>query len=161
MNLQQRMDLLTALGEYMLSDNTSWQTAREKASYENGWFIPPFIDKAIHSIAASFLQKDILSKWAASYQLPAHTAQPKTIGIVMAGNIPMVGFHDLLCVFIAGHRSLVKSSSKDKVLIPHLVDTMISWDPGLKELIGFADMLKGCDAYIATGINISAVYFYF
>ena len=77
----------------------------------------------------------------------------------MAGNIPLVGFHDWLCVFISGHKAMVKLSSRDKVLLPHLVDKLISWDPRVEEYTSFSDMLKGCDAYIATGSNNSSRYF--
>jgi hypothetical protein len=159
MNLQHRIDLLVRLGEYILSDNDSWIAAKEKASYENGWFIPMFVDSATNSIARSFLKKNTLQQWAANYQLPAEQPQPKTVGIVMAGNIPMVGFHDFLCAFISGHRSAIKTSSKDATLIPHLAAKMIEWDAAVDEWTAFAPMLKGCDAYIATGSNNSAGYF--
>ncbi|HEX6193320.1 MAG TPA: acyl-CoA reductase [Chitinophagaceae bacterium] len=159
MNLQYRIDLLVRLGEYILSDDERWQDVKEKASYENGWFIPTFIDIASNSIARNFLQKDILEKWSATYRIPAIQESPKTIGIVMAGNIPLVGFHDLLCVFIAGHRARIKTSSKDEVLIKHLVDKLIEWDESVAVFITFAGMLKGCNAYIATGSNNSAGYF--
>jgi hypothetical protein len=159
MNLQHRIDLLVRLGEYILSENDSWIAAKEKASWENGWFIPVFVDSASNNIAKSFLKKNILQQWTAHYQLPAEQPQPKTVGIVMAGNIPMVGFHDFLSVFISGHRSLIKTSSKDAVLIPHLVDKLIEWDAAVSEWVAFAPMLKGCDAYIATGSNNSSGYF--
>jgi hypothetical protein len=77
----------------------------------------------------------------------------------MAGNIPLVGFHDLLSVFISGHRAVIKPSSKDEALIKHLVKKLEEWNPEIKELISFQEMLKGCDAYIATGSNNSARYF--
>jgi Acyl-CoA reductase (LuxC) len=164
MNLQQRIDLLSRLGEYILSDNETWQQTREKASRENSWFIPEFIDLAVSTIARHFLQKDLLEKWTDSYQLRPHSYRDKnpksaTVGIVMAGNIPLAGFHDLLCVFISGHRAMIKTSSKDKVLVSHLADTLTAWDPTTAELISFGDMLKGCDAYIATGSNNSSGYF--
>ncbi len=159
MNLQHRIDLLSGLGEYILSDDPSWQQARAKAEYENSWFIQEFLDISIANIAKQYLQKDQLTKWARDYNLPGNTTDPKLIGIVMAGNIPLVGFHDLLCVFISGHKALIKASSKDEVLITHLVNKLAEWDNRISELIRFAPMLKGCDAYIATGSNNSAGYF--
>jgi hypothetical protein len=81
------------------------------------------------------------------------------VGIVMAGNIPMVGFHDLLCVFITGHISAIKLSSKDEVLIQDIVLRLKEWEPEVAELITIAENLKGCDAYIATGSNNSGRYF--
>ncbi len=159
MNLQQRIDLLSRLGEYIQSDNNEWQQAKEKASRENGWFIPEFVELAVKNIAESFLQKEELVKWTDSYTLPVLNHDPKIVGIVMAGNIPLVGFHDMLCVFISGHRAHIKASSKDEVLIKHLVNTMATWNEEIKDLIIFSGMLKGCDAYIATGSNNSAGYF--
>ncbi len=166
MNLQHRIDLLIRLGQYIRSTDQDWQDIKEKAGYENGWFIPEFIDKAIENIANNFLQKDILERWTAGYKLPPSNLQPRTVGIVMAGNIPLVGFHDLLCVFISGHKAMIKASSKDSVLIKHLVEKMSAWsaripseDEEVTTLIRFSEMLKGCDAYIATGSNNSARYF--
>jgi hypothetical protein len=157
MKLQQRIDLLSKLGEHLLSGNDAWEQAKEKAGFENPWFIPPFVNLAIKNIATSFLHKDILEKWTTG--LPPVNPNPCTVGIVMAGNIPLVGFHDLLCVFISGHKALIKPSSTDKVLITYLVDTMKAWDPEVNELISSAEMLKGADAYITTGSNNSARHF--
>ena len=144
----------------MLSDDPAWQQAKEKASYENGWFIPEFIELATKNIAENFLKKDIPERWAAAYTLPSiDNNKPKLVGIVMAGNIPLVGFHDLLCVFIAGHTALIKPSSKDSTLIKHIAEKMTEWNEEVRDLIQFADQLKNCDAYIATGSNNSAGYF--
>lgn len=159
MNLQQRIDLLSQLGEYIQSDNIQWQQTREKASRENGWFNPEFIQLSVTNIATAFLQKETLTKWATGYHLQAMTPDPKKIGIVMAGNIPLVGFHDMLCVFISGHIAHIKASSKDETLIKHLVSIMTEWNKEIEDLIIFSQMLKGCDAYIATGSNNSAGYF--
>jgi hypothetical protein len=77
----------------------------------------------------------------------------------MAGNIPLVGFHDFLCVFLSGHLAFIKPSSKDDVLIKHLVNKMAEWNSEVNSLVQFAEMLKGCDAYIATGSNNTSRYF--
>jgi hypothetical protein len=159
MNLQQRIVLLNRLGEYILQDNDNWQATKQKASLQNSWFTPEFIDLATRNIALAFLQKDKLTAWAQQYNIPAENAAPKNVGIIMAGNIPLVGFHDFLCVFITGHRQTIKSSSKDDVLIKHLVQQLCNWDEATRQLVTFAEMLKGCDAYIATGSNNSARYF--
>jgi hypothetical protein len=159
MNLQERINLLSRLGDYMLSDDENWQQAKEKAERENSWFIPEFIELSSKNIATQFLDKAALSEWVKQYRLSATNFSPKRIGIVMAGNIPLVGFHDLLCVFITGHIAVIKPSSKDKTLVKHLVKVMAGWDEEINKLISFGDMLKGCDAYIATGSNNSAGYF--
>jgi Acyl-CoA reductase (LuxC) len=94
-----------------------------------------------------------------AWSIPDAQTNPKTVGLVMAGNIPLVGFHDWLCVFLSGHYSLIKPSSKDQVLIKHIITKLIEWDSETAKQSRFAEMLKGCDAYIATGSNNSARYF--
>ena len=158
MNLQKRIDILQRLQIYLQSDNAEWQTIKTKASYHNGWFILPFINLAIDNICSELLQKEKLEQWVTHYHLDDQIGG-KNIGIVMAGNIPLVGFHDFLCVFISGHQQTIKLSSKDDILLKHLVETMLSWEPDLANQVSFAELLKGCDAYIATGSNNSALYF--
>ena len=159
MNLQHRIELLEKLGKYILSDNVDWKAIKEKAARENSWFIPEFIDLASDAIATSFLDTAALNEVAEKYGLATAPNQPKTVGVVMAGNIPLVGFHDFLVVFLSGHRQVIKSSSRDAVLIRHLVETLIEWDPAVSQWVSFAEMLKGCDAYIATGSNNTSRYF--
>jgi hypothetical protein len=159
MILMQRIDLLCKLGEYMLSNTPAWEDTRAKAAGENRWFIPEFIELASNNIANNFLNRESLEKWTSSYTIPPINPQPKRVGIVMAGNIPLVGFHDLLCVFISGHIALIKPSSKDETLIKHLVKKMSEWKKEINDLIGFGEQLKNCDAYIATGSNNAAGYF--
>ncbi|CAN5538562.1 acyl-CoA reductase [soil metagenome] len=159
MQLQQRIDLLVLLGEYMQNDNNELELIKEKAYRENPWFIPEFINLAIANIAKSFLHKEKLAAWVAQYDIPEENTSQKTVGIVMAGNIPMVGFHDLLCVFITGHNAVIKPSSKDIILIKHLVQKLYEWEVTIQNYISFAETLKGCEAYIATGSNNSGRYF--
>ena len=157
MNLQMRIDLAAQLGQYILSGSTEWLDTKQRASLINPWFTQEFIDIATGSIATHFLDKQKLENWTSSYKI--ETVTSKKIGIVMAGNIPLVGFHDFLCVLISGHKAIIKASSKDEVLIKHLTQKLIEWDKGSNEMIVFQEMLKNCDAYIATGSNNSARYF--
>lgn len=159
MNLQERIDLLKELGNYMLSDAAEWQAVKDRAFRENGWFTPEFIDLSATQIARSFLQRPLLEKWAESYQLPQENRNPCAVGIVMAGNIPLVGFHDLLSVFISGNKARIKTSSKDQVLLSHLIGKMIALHPAVDGLIRVEERLTGSDAYITTGSNNSAGYF--
>jgi len=159
MNLQHRIDLLVQLGQYILADNENWLVAKEKASYENGWFTPMFVTTATQNIANKFLQKEVLESWTKKYSVESKAVNPQKVGIVMAGNIPLVGFHDFLCVFISGNIAVMKTSSKDKVLIKHLAEKIIEWDADAANYLQFAEMLKDCDAYIATGSNNSSRYF--
>jgi len=157
MDLHHRIDIMVRLGEYMQNDNEIFKSIKQKAQFENPWFTQEFIDLAVDNITNNFLQKDKLETWAKKYNVKDVAA--KNIGIVMSGNIPLVGFHDLLSVFISGHNAAIKPSSKDEVLIKHLVQKMIEWDERVTQKIFFAFQLKGCDAYIATGSNNSARYF--
>lgn len=159
MNLPHRIDLLVQLGQYILSDDEQWQQAKERAGRENGWFIPEFVEIAAKNIAGSYLQKEALQSWVNSYQLQPVNPKPQIIGIVMAGNIPLVGFHDFLSVFISGHKAIIKLSSKDNVIIKHLIEKLVEWDIEVKKLVESSEMPKGCDAYIATGSNNSSRYF--
>jgi hypothetical protein len=159
MILQDRIGLLSRLGSYMLSDDVHWEHAKRKAFLQNGWFIPEFIELATKNIAKKFLVEDDLNEWTAGYQVQKARSEPRNIGIVMAGNIPLVGFHDLLSVFISGHKATIKLSSKDEVLIRQIVDVLKTWDPRVNDLVQFSEMLKNCDAYIATGSNNTSRYF--
>ncbi len=158
MNLQKRIELLQRLQEYLLTNDEEWQNIKNKASLHNGWFTVDFIDLAVKNICSEFLDSKKLDSFAEHYHLDDNVGG-KNIGIVMAGNIPMVGFHDFLCVFISGHRQTVKLSSKDDILLKHLVTKMTEWEATIDNYVKFAEMLKGCDAYIATGSNNSARYF--
>ncbi len=159
MILQERIAILSKLGAYLSGKDSELELIKEKAYSENQWFAPEFIEIAIDSIVANFLKKDKLDLWLEQYQLAPQNASPKSVGIIMAGNIPLVGFHDLLCVFISGNNAVIKASSKDEILIKHLVKKMYEWDITIQNDICFADRLNGCDAYIATGSNNSSRYF--
>ena len=159
MNLQQRIDILVDLGAYMLSDEPGWMLAQQKAYAQNNWFTPEFTELAIRQITAEFLDRSKLEAWTKKYAVPQENKRPLNFGIVMAGNIPLVGFHDFLSVFISGHRQTIKPSSRDQVLITQLLDQVFKLDPEARNLLSIADTLKGCDAYIATGSNNSARYF--
>jgi len=158
MNLQNRIQLSDRLQQYLLSDPEEWQVVKKRATVQNGWFTPEFINLAVKNITEAFLQKEKLEEWAAHYHLDDNISG-RNVGIVMAGNIPLVGFHDFLAVFISGHRQTIKLSSKDDILLKHLAEKMAAWEPSVTTRVAFADMLKGCDAYIATGSNNSARYF--
>ena len=150
---------MSRLGEYLSSSNEQLNNAIEKAGQLNAWFTKEFTELAIKNIAAEFLNKQKLEAWANQYSIPQQTENIKKVGIVMAGNIPLVGFHDLLCTFISGHKAVVKLSSKDEEMMKHIAAVLISFGAEVSSYIQFADMLKGCDAYIATGSNNSGRYF--
>jgi Acyl-CoA reductase (LuxC) len=159
MDLENRISLLTELGEYMLSNDAQWAMAKTRAFQHNSWFIPDFIEMAIRNITSSYLQRNLLEEWTRDYHFPSANESPKNVGIVMAGNIPLVGFHDFLTCFISGNRQFIKLSSKDSVLFTSLLNFLVKRFPEVAQYVQITDMLKGMDAYIATGSNNSARYF--
>ena len=159
MILDERIDWLSKLGNYMLGNSSAWKEAKQKAYVENGWFTPEFTELAVRNIAENYLKPDHLHKWAAHYNVGGSPTNARTVGVVMAGNIPLVGFHDFLSVFISGHRALIKLSSKDRALLKHLLSIVAEWNPDVEEQIKFSEILKGSDAYIATGSNNTSRYF--
>lgn len=159
MILQERIQLLARLGEYILNKDEEWTAIQARAYRENAWFIPEFIEKAVTQIATRFLQPELLLKWANQYDIQDQPSQVRNVGIVMAGNIPLVGFHDFLSVFVSGHSMTIKTSSKDEFLIKHLIKKLYEWENTIQNQVSFAEQLKGCDAYIATGSNNSGRYF--
>lgn len=157
LSLHSRIALIARLGDFLQCDDDAWEAAKHAAVAANAWFTPAAVEEATQAITDAFLQRAALEEWVARYTLPS---QPKTVGIVMAGNIPLVGFHDFLCGFLSGHRMRIKLSSKDAILLPFLESKLHEWEPGVGEHVEFAEMLKGCDAYIATGSNNTARYFH-
>jgi hypothetical protein len=131
--------------------------AISKAEAENRWFTREFILKNLN-YWHRHLTKEKLETWLSAYSLPAN--HPQTVGIVMAGNIPLVGMHDLICVLLAGHKAFVKVSSKDKVLPNAIRDVLIHINPSLQEKITISDeRFSNVDAVMATGSNNTARYF--
>lgn len=159
MKLETRKQLLVQLGKYMQGNDEEWQKAKQKAFSENAWFIPEFIELSVNNIARQFLQPHQLEELISKYELSDDNSNPTKVGIVMAGNIPLVGFHDLLCVFLSGNCARIKPSSKDQVLIKHLVSKLMEWNGAIEHSIMVGEIIKNCDAYIATGSNNSSRYF--
>ncbi len=157
MNLNQRIELLIELGQRIVQQDPMLESAIHHAFINNSWFTIDNIQNSLNAIAHQFLEEKKLLNWAKGYNISESTS--KTLAIVMAGNIPMVGFHDLLCGFISGYHTKIKCSSKDEVLIPALISIMESIDPYSKTYFQKVDRLKGFDAVIATGGNTAGVHF--
>lgn len=129
----------------------------ENQKHHNGWFTESEVCFAVQSWANALTQEN-LDQWLSKYDIPQK--EPKTIGLILAGNIPLVGFHDFLSVLVSGHKALVKTSSNDKHLLPFLAEYLIKVNPELQNQIEFTDeRLQGFDAVIATGSNNTARYF--
>jgi len=129
----------------------------DRAYVQNNWFTPENTRSALLAIADQYLDEKKLQRWTANYKIDS--IKPKKVGLVMAGNIPLVGFHDLLCVVITGHTAHIKLSSKDEVLPKLIIDKLITISPKLKQQIHIKDNLRDADAYIASGSNNASRYF--
>jgi hypothetical protein len=126
----------------------------------NPWFIPAFVRRAIASIA-EMLKEDDLKQWILPYRSKLEKLQkPLRIGVVMAGNIPLVGFHDFLSVLMSGHIFVGKLSSNDSHLLPVISEMLCEIEPRFSDKIIFCpDKLTDIDKIITTGDNNSARYF--
>lgn len=131
-----------------------------EAELENPWFIQPFISYALKSTGES-LQQENLEAWLRPYGLFAgHSGKPKNIGVVMAGNIPLVGFHDMLAVLVTGNKFQGKLSAKDARLPVAIAKILTEIEPGWKPHIEFTEgALLNPDAIIATGSDNTSRYF--
>ncbi len=142
----------------------SWELRIDEAVQQseryNPWFTREHQQLALRNIAV-LLQKETLEQWIKPYVERINAcSEKKRIGIVMAGNIPAVGFHDLLCVLICGYSAIVKCSSQDRFLIPVFADFLKAHDPWFASTIEFTEgQISGFDAVIATGSNNSSRYF--
>ncbi|TDE04026.1 acyl-CoA reductase [Flavobacterium hiemivividum] len=123
----------------------------------NGWYTPEQVYFSIQSWASA-LTEDNLNQWLSAYTID--NAKPKNIALILAGNIPLVGFHDFLSVLITGHSVLVKTSSNDQHLLPFMAKYIIAIEPKFADKITFVEgKLENFDAVIATGSNNTARYF--
>ena len=160
MNLKERIQGFVQLGIY-LEDSFFTQCSDEihESMVRNPWFTKSSINKAILAWSGQ-LNLETLHAWLNPYRLTS-VSTPKRVLVLMAGNIPLVGFHDLLSVVISGHKAVVKLSSTDSVLIPLLVNELVRINPLFEEYIEFVDHVRGkkFDSVIATGRDQSAQYF--
>lgn len=135
----------------------NFATLIELSQSHNGWFTPEQVYFSIQAWAKA-LKEDNLNHWLSDYNFSE--IEPKKVGLVLAGNIPLVGFHDFLSVLISGHDALVKTSSNDQHLLKFLANYLLAVEPKLNSKITFVEgKLEGFDAVIATGSNNTARYF--
>ena len=175
MNLEQRIAAFVKLGEFFKQFSTTAVKKTDNSKFNstffdafkmqidssqefNGWFTKENVLKAFESWADT-LSAENLHIWTSNYNFET-IENPKIIAVVMAGNIPLVGFHDFLSVLISGHDVVVKLSSNDKQFLPLIAKFLEHYDNNFKNRISFTDgKLTGFDAVIATGSNNTARYF--
>ena len=157
MNVSQRIQVFESLGEKIRNlPKEDFSTLTRRAFNENNWFTELNVRNALEGIS-HMLHPESLKEWTARYDL-AITGS-KEVGIVMAGNIPMVGFHDLMCVVLAGHKAVVKLSSQDSILTRSLISWLTEISPEIGKQIETRELLKNIDAVIATGSDNTSRYF--
>lgn len=157
MNLKERIDLMVRLGEHILAGDELLEAWMSRTYHNNKWFTLDNQKDSANAIATRFLNQANLEKWTADYSL--EPKESKSVGLILAGNIPMVGFHDVLSTFIAGHKTQVKLSDKDPFVLLYLFELMAKWVPESTDYFKIVDKLKDFDAVIATGSNNTARYF--
>lgn len=165
MKLEKRINAFRRLGERLLSfvniPEPEHRSAIQAASEQNPWFTPENITLAIKSIARPWLSEQKLNDWVSGYpESYFYPDKEKNIGVIMAGNIPLVGFHDFLCVLISGHRFVGKVSSKDAGLMQLVSEMLCDIEPQFRSYIELTDsILRNFDAVIATGSDSTRKHF--
>ena len=158
MNLEERISALIYLGEFLKSTDEYLEALMSRTEFNNAWFTLENQKKAIQAIAEEFLEEEKLRAWINAYQIK-DTSSPFKVGLVLAGNIPLVGFHDILCTFVAGHYAVVKPSAKDAYVLPYLIKKLNEFDERSVPYFSLVERLDDINAVIATGSNNSARYF--
>jgi len=173
-NLEHRMATFAGLGEFLRQFSNKYSdlslkstpthpfeekliTAIQMAETHNGWFTRENVMYALSSWGA-LLTPEKLEKWLHTYKITSE--REKIIALITAGNIPLVGFHDLLCVLITGHKAVIKQSSSDRHLLPFIANYLQNISPVFENRVLFTeDTLSDFDAVIATGSDNTARYF--
>lgn len=155
--MKDAIGLFSALGERLRGFGSDPQTRRvvADACRANAWFSPREVRRAAGAITDRMLRREALEQWLSAYPVP--TAAPRRVLVIMAGNIPLVGFFDLLCVVASGHRCIVKPSAKDTVLMQYVIGQLLDINPGIP--VEFYDGSQEPDAVIATGSDNARRHF--
>lgn len=155
MLIEKRIENLVSFGK-LIAENRS-EIPMDIVKEKNPWFEPRFVDMALDGILEEFLDESKLESFISRYQFPEKP--PKHVGLILAGNIPLVSFHDIMMVYLSGHIATIKASSKDDFLTPLIWKLLEKVDPGASEQLHWVDKLKSIDAVIATGSDNSFRYF--
>lgn len=157
MDINTHIDTLYRFGNIIQEKSHGLKEVMQQAEIHNPWFTQFHQELALQSFTKNYFDAGKLSNWMFKYK--RENATPKKIGLIMAGNIPYVGMHDLLCVLMSGNIALVKLSSKDAHFFPWMHQTLQTLSDVFNNKIFFIDQLKNFDAVIATGSNNAGRYF--
>lgn len=158
LDLKKRQSAFIELGNYLQTPDMALEGAIHKAFIYNAWFEPINTKQFLLSIASAFLSQSNLEKWTSNYNISKNLSN-KNIGIIAAGNIPIICFHDVLCVLISGHKAQIKLSDKDKYLLPFILNKLIEIEPAFENQIQIVERIVQPDAIIATGSDNTGRYF--
>ncbi|MDZ4839188.1 MAG: acyl-CoA reductase [Bacteroidota bacterium] len=159
MTLTTTISAFIALGRYIKANINACiiQDSIDLACIRNPWFTPENCKNALINVAEEYLDDFKLNHFLASYDMANH--EPKTIGLISAGNIPLVSWHDVMCILLSGNNLQIKLSDKEQVLTKMLLHELTAIVPQLKENISIVDRLENYDAVIATGSTNTNRYF--
>src|ERR1700744_712192 len=149
-------DVFSTLGSQLSCPDDELKALMDDEYHYNAWFTPISVEKAVTSIGKMLNKNDLLN-WLNRYKL--NFSSNKKVGLVLAGNSPMVGFHDVLCVLITGNHALIKASSQDSRLIKQVLNRLAAIEPTFANQYTFIERLADFDAVIATGSNNTSRYF--
>jgi len=159
MLLQKRIKAFDNLNRQLNFSDTEIQNIIKTAVLHNGWFTPQNVKNALQAIKDQYLNSEQINSFCEHYQLNKKQTAAKTIGLVTAGNIPLVGFQDLLYIILSGNKAQIKMSSKDEFLSKFIIKKLIEVEPEISNYISIQEQLKNFDAIIATGSNNTSRYF--
>ncbi|TWR25309.1 acyl-CoA reductase [Mucilaginibacter achroorhodeus] len=155
-NIADTVNTFSELGKLLVAPDAELNQIIETERNYNAWFTPESVRSAVTAVGEMLNPAD-LEEWLGRY--PNAARGNKKVGLVLAGNIPMVGFHDVLCVLVTGNYALIKASSQDARLIRYVLNKLIEIDPAYAGQFSFVERLEGFDAIIATGSNNTSRYF--
>jgi len=158
MSLEERITLLTKLGIYLSSEDEYLHAVMHRTAFNNQWLTIENSKKAGKSMAIAYLTRETLLDWVAKFDWTSPEI-PKEVGIVPAGNVPLVGLLDIVSTFLAGHIALIKPTSAEEYLLPHLIKKMIAWEPKAALYFQLNNFLKGFDAIITMTHGSKNPYF--
>jgi hypothetical protein len=153
----QLISAFSLLGEHLNNPDEGLLNIISSEHHYNSWFTPESVMAAVKAIGA-MLNKSDLTTWLNRYP-DAENIQRKRVGLILAGNIPLVGFHDVLCVLATGNHALIKASAQDARLIKQVLHILVEIDTAFADSFSFVERLEHFDAVIATGSNNSSRYF--
>jgi hypothetical protein len=156
-NINYLVDVFSTLGSQLSCPDEQLNALIQDEHHYNAWFTPASVEHAVKALG-TMLNKQYLLNWLARYDLDQQKERKK-VGLILAGNIPLVGFHDVLCVLITGNHALIKASTQDARLIKYVLNMLVTIDARFKDQYSFVERLENFDAIIATGSNNTSRYF--